>query len=247
MDGVLIGDERMIAGADRFLARLDGTRRGYLVLTNNSLQSPTDLSRRLSGLGLEVPVERLWTSALATAQFVASQCPGGAAFVMGEDSMHDALAEVGIREDAAAADYVVVGETQEYTFEDFATAVRLIVSGARFVATNPEPTGPSAQGPLPGCGAMTALIERASGVAPYFVGKPNPLMIREALGRLGAHAHSTVLVGDRMDTDVISGIEAGLATILVLSGVTTREDVDSYSYRPTLVVDSVADLVRLVE
>jgi NagD protein len=246
MDGVLVRDDAMIKGADRFLAWLVATDRSFLVLTNNSTLTPGQLSQSLSEMGLDVPEQKLWTSAVATAEFVHLQRPGGSAFVIGELSVHQALAEVGYREDGENPDYVVLGETQNFSFDEVATAVQLIHRGSRFVATNPEPTGPSLNGPLPAVGAMAAMIERATGVAPYFVGKPNPMMIREALRRLGGHSSNTVLIGDRMETDIRSGIEAGLPTVLVLSGVTKRGDVDRYPYGPTKVVDSVADLIDAV-
>jgi NagD protein len=243
LDGVLIHDRRAIPGADAFLARLESSGRPYLVLTNNSMYTPAQLRDRLGAMGLFVDEARLWTSALATARFVASQRPGGSAFAIGEPSIHDALRAVGIRADDEAPDYVVIAETQDYSFDAISTAIRLVDRGAHLLATNPEPTGPGPDGPLPACGAVAALIERATGVTPYFVGKPNPLMITEAMLALGATPSSTAIVGDRMETDVAAGVGAGLETILVLSGVTSRAEVDRYPYRPSRIVDSVADLV----
>ncbi len=247
MDGVLVRDDAMIAGADRFLEWLVATNRSFLVLTNNSTLTPEQLSKNLSAMGLEVPEDKLWTSAVATAEFVQTQRPDGTAFVIGELSLHQALRDVGYREDAENPDYVVLGETQIFSFDEVATAVQLIHRGSRFVATNPEPTGPSLNGPLPAVGAMAAMIESASGVSPYFVGKPNPMMIRDALRHLGGHSSNTVLIGDRMETDIRSGIEAGLATVLVLSGVTRREDVDRFPYGPTRVVNSVVDIISAAQ
>lgn len=243
MDGVLIDDDRMIEGADRFLDRLRHRGRDVLILTNNSLFTPEAMRSRLSSLGLEVEESELWTSALATAHFVRSQRPGGTAFVIGEASVHEALADVGYHESDVVADYVVLGETWEYSFEDFATASRLIRAGSHFVSTNPEPTGPTPEGTLPGTGAMAAVIESATGVAPYVVGKPNSMMIREALDVLGASARTSVMVGDRMETDIHAGVDAGLATILVLSGANDEHDAARYPFRPTRVVGSVADLI----
>lgn len=243
MDGVLINDGRMVDGADRFLAALRDTGRDFLVLTNNSLFTPRQLSQRLKEFGLHVEREQLWTSALATARFVRDQRPDGSAFVIGEPSMHEAIHEVGYRENPVNPDYVVLGETWHYSFEDLTTAIRLVDAGSAFVATNPETTGTTPQGSLPGCGALAALIQSATGVAPYFVGKPNPVMIRDALNLLEAHSQATVMIGDRMDTDVRAGTEAGCATVLVLSGVAQREDVTGHAYQPTRVVDSVADLI----
>lgn len=243
LDGVLIYDGRAIPGAHRFLARLDASGRPYLVLTNNSMYRPAELRDRLGAMGLDVDEGRLWTSALATARFAASQRPGGSAYAIGEPSIHEALRDVGYHADDQSPDYVIIAETQDYSFAAIATAIRLVDRGAHLLATNPEPTGPSPEGPLPACGAVAALVERATGVTPYFVGKPNPLMITEALLALDAAPSSTAIIGDRMETDVVAGVGAGLETILVLSGVTARGDVDRFPYRPSRIVDSVADLI----
>lgn len=243
MDGVLIRDGAMVEGADHFLARLKATGRPFLVLTNNSMFTPTQIHDQLTGMGLNVHEDQLWTSALATAKFVNSQRPSGSAFVIGETSLHEALFDVGYSEDDQHPNYVVLGETQDYSFSEIATAVRLIESGSHFVATNPEPTGQSPTGSLPGVGALAAMIQKATKVVPYFVGKPNPVMIREGLNILGAHSKTTVMIGDRLDTDIQAGVEAGLGTILVLSGVAQAEDVDHYPFRPSRIVNSVADLV----
>ena len=243
MDGVLLHGNSMVSGADRFLDGLRSTRRNFLVLTNNSMFSPRELSERLATVGLDVDEPQFWTSALATAEFVNSQRPGGSAFVIGEESLRLALRNVNYREVRDDADYVVLGETQDYSFDDFATAIGLIENGSHFVATNPEPTGPGTRGSLPGCGAMAAIIERATGVAPYFVGKPNARMIREALDVLEANPKGSVMIGDRMATDIMAGVDAGLDTILVLSGVDGIEDCDRFPFRPSRVVGSVAELV----
>jgi NagD protein len=243
LDGVLIRDDRAIEGAREFLERLTASGRPHLILTNNSMFTPGQLRERLDAMGLCVDESKLWTSALATARFLASQRPEGRAFVIGERSLHEALSDVGYALDDREPDYVVLGETQVYAFDEITTAIRLVERGARLVATNPEPTGPSPAGPLPACGAVAALVERATKVAPYFVGKPNPLMISEAMAALDARPGSTALVGDRMETDVAAGVGAGLETILVLSGVATSEDLGRYAFRPTRVVGSVADLV----
>ncbi|MDH2904446.1 MAG: HAD-IIA family hydrolase [Actinomycetota bacterium] len=244
MDGVLIKDGAMIAGADEFLDRLRATGREYLILTNNSLFTPRQLSEDLSTMGLDVPADRMWTSALALAQFVSSQRPGGSAFVIGRESIHDALANVGYREDANRPDYVVLGETMEYSYDDFATAIRLVAAGSHFVSTNPEPNGPSIEGSLPGCGAMSAVIESATGVTPYIVGKPNSVMIREAMSVIEAATDSTVMVGDRMETDILAGVDAGVRTLLVLSGANIVADAQRYPYQPSRVATSVAELIE---
>jgi NagD protein len=242
MDGVLVHEGQLVPGADRFVGALRSTGRPFLVLTNNSIYSARDLSARLGNLGLDVPPESIWTSAEATAAFLRSQRPGGTAFVVGEAGLTTALHDAGYVLTDQRPDYVVLGETRTYSFESITTAIRLIDGGARFIATNPDPTGPSLEGNLPATGSVAALIEKATGVAAYFIGKPNPLMMREALNSLGAHSESTVMVGDRMDTDIVAGIEAGLQTILVLTGVTAADQIERFPYRPGRVVDSVAVL-----
>ena len=242
MDGVLVHEEEAIPGADRFLAALRERGLPFLVLTNNSIYTPRDLTARLRTAGLEVPEESIWTSALATARFLADQRPGASAFVIGEAGITTALHDVGYTLSERDPDYVVLGETRTYSFERITHAIRLIDRGARFIATNPDTIGPSPAGPLPATGSVAALISRATGVDPYFVGKPNPLMMRSAMNALDAHSESTAMVGDRMDTDVVAGLEAGLEAILVLTGVTTRADAGRHAYRPSRIVDSVADL-----
>jgi NagD protein len=247
MDGVLVHEEDPIPGAADFVARLTGTGRPFLLLTNNSIYTPRDLKARLHRSGIDVPEDAIWTSALATAQFLDDQRPEGTAYVIGEAGLTTALHEIGYVMTERDPEYVVLGETRTYSFEAITTAIRLIDRGARFIATNPDPSGPSPQGLIPATGSVAALITRATGVEPYFVGKPNPLMMRSALNRIDAHSESTVMVGDRMDTDMIAGLEAGLRTILVLTGSTRREQVDRFPYRPTKIVSSVADIVDLVE
>jgi NagD protein len=243
MDGVLVHEDRAIPGADAFIGRLRELGRPYLVLTNNSIYTPRDLAARLRASGLDVPEESIWTSALATAAFLADQRPGGTAFVIGESGLTTALHESGYTMTERAPDYVVLGETRSYSLERITLAIRLIASGARFIATNPDPIGPTPAGPVPATGAVAALISRATNVQPYYVGKPNPLMMRSALNAIDAHSDRTAMIGDRMDTDIVAGLEAGLETILVLTGVTIAEEIDRFSYRPSRVVRSVADLV----
>ena len=246
MDGVLVHEGAAPRGAVEFLARLRERGRRFLVLTNNSIFTARDLRARLSASGLDVPEPAIWTSALATAQFLDDQAPGGSAYVIGEAGLTTALHEIGYVLTDTAPDYVVLGETRTYSFEAITRAIRLVDAGARFIATNPDPTGPSAEGPLPACGAVAALITKATGAEPYVIGKPNPMMFRSAMNTLGAHSESTAMIGDRMDTDVVAGMEAGLRTYLVLTGSTRREDIARFPYRPSAVVDSVADLVDLV-
>jgi NagD protein len=243
MDGVLVHEEEAIPGADRFIARLRDRGIPFLVLTNNSIYTRRDLAARLRASDIEVPEEAIWTSALATARFLEDQRPGGSAFVIGEAGLTTALHASGYTLTDRAPDYVVLGETRTYSFERITRAIRLIGSGARFIATNPDATGPTLEGPVPATGSVAALISRATGVEPYFVGKPNPLMMRSALNAIDAHSETAAMVGDRMDTDVVSGLEAGMETILVLSGSTTLADAERHPYRASRIVDSIADLV----
>src|SRR5215203_2055324 len=244
MDGVLVQEEHPIEGAARFLKTLKETSTPFLVLTNNSIYTQRDLAARLRTSGLHVPEEAIWTSALATGRFLETQRPGGSAFVIGEAGLTTALHEAGYTLTERDPDYVVLGETRTYSFERLTRAIRLIREGARFIATNPDATGPSPDGPLPATGSVAALISHATGVAPYYVGKPNPLMMRSALNAIDAHSETTAMIGDRMDTDIVSGLEAGLETILVLTGITTREQTDHFPFLPSRIVDSVADLVE---
>src|SRR5690625_17185 len=246
MDGVLVHEGRAIPGAQEFLERLVARERRFLVLTNNSIYTPRDLRARLSLAGLNIPEESIWTSALATAQFLVEQKPDGSAYVIGEAGLTTALHEVGYVMTDTDPDYVVLGETRTYSFEAITRAIRLIVDGARFIVTNPDPTGPSAEGPLPATGAVAALITRATERDPYYVGKPNPMMFRSALNRIDAHSETTAMVGDRMDTDVVAGMEAGLQTYLVLTGSTAKSEIESFPYRPAHVMDSIADIIPLI-
>jgi NagD protein len=243
MDGVLVREENVIPGAERFIARLAELGRPFLVLTNNSIYTRRDLAARLRLSGLDVPEEAIWTSALATARFLEDQRPGGTAYVIGEAGLTTALYQSGYTLTERDPDYVVLGETRTYSFERITQAIRLIERGARFIATNPDATGPSPDGPLPATGSVAALISRATGVAPYYVGKPNPLMMRSALNALEAHSETAAMVGDRMDTDIVAGLEAGMEAILVLTGISTREAAERFPYRPSRIVDSIAELV----
>ncbi len=246
MDGVLVHEGTALPGAADFVRALRDAGRPFLVLTNNSIFTPRDLHARLASSGLDVPEDAIWTSALATAQFLADQVPGGSAYTIGEAGLTTALWEVGYTLTDTDPDYVVLGETRTYSFEAITKAIRLIKGGARFIATNPDVTGPSADGDLPATGAVAAMITAATGRKPYFVGKPNPMMFRSALNRIDAHSETTAMIGDRMDTDVVAGIEAGLETFLVLTGSTRPEDLVKYPFRPSHVVDSIADLVARV-
>jgi NagD protein len=246
MDGVLVHEELALPGASDFIAALQEHGRRFLVLTNNSIYTPRDLRARLLLSGIDVPEECIWTSALATAQFLADQRAGGSAYVLGDVGLTSALHDVGFVLTERQPDYVVLGETKTHSFENITRAIRLIERGARFIATNPDPSGPSAEGSVPACGSFAALITQATGIRPYFVGKPNPLMMRSALNAIDAHSETAMMIGDRMDTDMVSGMEAGMRTILVLTGSTKEEDVERFPYRPTMVVKSIADVAELV-
>jgi NagD protein len=243
MDGVLVREELPIPGAGEFLGRLEDLGTPFLVLTNNSIYTRRDLAARLRRSGLEVPEKSIWTSALATAGFLEAQRPGGSAFVIGEAGLTTALHSQGYTLTDSEPDYVVLGETRTYSFERITRAIRLVAAGARFIATNPDNVGPSPDGVLPATGSVAALISRATGVDPYYVGKPNPLMMRSALNAIDAHSEHTAMIGDRMDTDIVSGLEAGLEAILVLTGVTSRAEAERYPYRPSRIIESVAELL----
>ena len=244
MDGVLVHENSALPGAAALLQQWKDQGKPYLVLTNNSMFTPRDLSARLRASGLDVPETAIWTSALATASFLQQQMPGGRAFVIGEAGLTTALHEAGFIMTDSDPDYVVVGETRSYSFEAITRAIRLINAGARFIATNPDATGPSAEGPLPATGAVVALITKATGREPYIVGKPNPMMFRSALNRIGAHSESTGMIGDRMDTDIVAGIEAGLYTVLVMSGISDEAELLRYPFRPDEVLGGVDELVE---
>jgi NagD protein len=243
MDGVLVHEGHPIPGAAELIAKWTTAGTPYLVLTNNSIYTPRDLSARLKLAGLDIPEERIWTSALATAAFLNSQKPGGTAYVIGETGMTQALHDIGYVQTDQNPDYVVLGETRNFNFDNLTKAIRLIGAGSRFIVTNPDATGPSNEGPLPAAGSVAALITKATGMKPYVVGKPNPMMFRSAMRKIGAHSESTGMIGDRMDTDVVAGIEAGLHTVLVLTGIADDAEIVKYPFRPTEILNSVADLI----
>ncbi len=242
MDGVILRGRTLIPGAAEFVQRLRAKDIPFLILTNNSQYTQRDLQVRLSFMGLEVPPEAIFTSALATAQFLNDQRPEGRAYVIGESGLTTALHDIGYVLTDQEPEYVVLGETTAYSFERITRAIRFVTAGARFIATNPDVMGPGEGGIVPATGAVAALISAATGVKPYFVGKPNPLMMRTALRTINAHSENSVMIGDRMDTDIVAGLESGLRTILVLTGVTTREQVERFPYRPTWIKESVAEI-----
>ncbi len=243
MDGVLVRGQQPIPGAAEFIARLREADCKFMVLTNNPLYTTRDLAYRLRATGLDIEPERIYTSAMATAQFLHLQKPEGTAYVVGESGLTHAIHDVGYVITDRNPDYVVLGETHGYSFDQVTTAIRLVAGGAHFIATNPDKSGPSEHGIVPACGAMAALIEQAAGRRPLFIGKPNPLMMRLALNHLGVHSENTIMIGDNMDTDIIAGVQTGLGTILVLSGITDREHLRQFPFQPSRIVDSVAEIV----
>jgi NagD protein len=242
MDGVIYRGRKMIPGADRFVENLKMLGRKFLFLTNSSESTPGELQRRLSAMGIEVEAESFYTSALATAAFLQSQEPEGRAFIIGERGLEEALSEIGYTVTEKDPDYVILGQRRSYDSLQFATAIRLIQEGVPFIATNADVTGPFEGGIMPACGSVAALLEKATGRSPYFIGKPNPLIMRKALRTVDVHSTEAAIIGDRMDTDIVAGIESGMETILVLSGVTHRKDVLKYPYRPDFIFNSIADI-----
>jgi len=243
MDGVIYHGNQLLDGAHAFVDWLHENEKSFLFLTNSSARTPRELREKLLRLGLKVSEDHFYTSALATAAFLAQQCPGGSAFVIGETGITNALYSAGFSMNDTNPDYVVVSESSGYNYEKLTHAVNLVKKGAKLIGTNPDVTGPVETGILPATGALMAPIELATGAKAYYVGKPNPLMMRHALKRLQSRREDTVIIGDRMDTDVLAGVEAEITTVLVLSGVTTRADIDRFAYRPKYILDTVGDIV----
>lgn len=243
MDGVIYHGNTLLPGAKEFIEWMTGAGKKYLFLTNSSERSPRELSEKLGRMGLDVNADRFYTSAMATAAFLASQCPGGSCYVIGEPGLINALYEAGFSMNDASPDYVVVGETRGYNYDRIRHAIQLVRKGARLIGTNPDLTGPTERGIVPATGALIAPIELASGQKAYFTGKPNPLMMRSALQKLGCRREETGIIGDRMDTDILAGIEAGIDTILVLSGVTSQADLPRFAYRPHHVFATIGHIV----
>ena len=244
MDGVIYHGNNLIDGVLPFVTWLMEQEKHFVFLTNSSERTPLELSQKLKRMGLDVPVEHFYTSALATASFLKNQCPGGSAYVIGEAGLLNSLYDAGICMNDVNPDYVVMGDTRTYNFEKIEKAIALVNNGAKLIGTNPDITGPTEQGIMPAPGALISPIEIATGKKAYFVGKPNPLMLRHAMKTLGCHSEETVIIGDRMDTDVVAGIETSTETVLVLSGVTTEKMIGNFPYRPTHIVNNVGDLVR---
>jgi NagD protein len=242
MDGVIYHGNRLLKGVSEFVDWLEANDKAFLFLTNSSERSPLELSQKLSRLGIQVDPEHFYTSALATAAFLATQRPGGSVYVIGEPGLIQALYDVGFTMNNVNPDYVVVGEGRGYSLEALERAVKLVLGGARLIGTNPDLTGPSEEGLVPACGSLVAPIEMSTGVKAYFVGKPNPLMMRHGLRRLNARREDTAIIGDRMDTDIAAGMEAEIETILVLSGVTELKDVPAFPYQPSYILEGVFEI-----
>ncbi len=242
MDGVIYHGNLILPGVPEFIQWLKEEKKEYLFLTNNSGYTPLELRQKLERMGLEVPEERFYTSALATAAFLKEQAPGCSAYVIGEAGLLNALYDVGITMNDVNPDYVVVGEGRSYSLDTLTKAANLVLGGAKLIGANSDLTGPIESGIAPACRALIAPIELATGKEAYFCGKPNPLMMRTGLRILGCHSAESVMVGDRMDTDIISGMECGMSTILVLSGISTMDTLKQYAYRPGLVMDGVGDI-----
>ena len=242
MDGVIYLGNQLLPGVAEFVNWLNENDKRFLFLTNSSERSPKELQQKLQRMGLDIGEEHFYTSALATAAFLKKQAPGCTAFVIGAPGLLNALYDVGVTMNDGDPDYVIVGETASYNYEVITKAVRLVLNGARLIATNSDLTGPTEFGIAPACRSLVAPIELATGKKAYFMGKPNPLMMRTGLQLLGVHSEEAAMVGDRMDTDVIAGMESGLATVLVLSGCTSRTDVNDYPYRPTYILNGVGDI-----
>ena len=242
MDGVIYLGNQLLPGVAEFVNWLNENDKRFLFLTNSSERSPKELQQKLQRMGLDIGEEHFYTSALATAAFLKKQAPGCTAFVIGAPGLLNALYDVGVTMNDVDPDYVIVGETASYNYEVITKAVRLVLNGARLIATNSDLTGPTEFGIAPACRSLVAPIELATGKKAYFMGKPNPLMMRTGLQLLGVHSEEAAMVGDRMDTDVIAGMESGLAPVLVLSGCTSRTDVNDYPYRPTYILNGVGDI-----
>lgn len=244
MDGVIYHGNNILPGVKEFVEWLKAENKKFLFLTNSSERSPKELRQKLLRLGLDVGEEHFYTSALATAAFIKSQNPNATAYIVGEAGLINALYEAGITMNDINPDYVIIGETKNYNYASIEKAVRLIFNGAKLIGTNPDMTGPSENGIVPACKALVSPIELTTGAMAYFVGKPNPLMMKTGLKLLGVDIHEAVIVGDRMDTDIIAGIESNVDTVLVLSGVTAREDINLYPYRPKYILNGVGDIVK---
>lgn len=242
MDGVIYHGNKLLPGVKEFVDWLYREKKNFLFLTNSSERSPKELQIKLARMGLEVDESHFYTSALATAKFISSQAPGCSAYVIGGAGLVTALHDAGITMNDVDPDYVIIGEGNTYNYENILKAVKLVMRGAKLIGTNSDLTGPAEDGIIPACRAMISPIEMATGQKAYFIGKPNPLMMRTGLRILGVHSEDAVMIGDRMDTDIVAGIETGLDTVLVLSGVTDQNEIKKFPYRPRLVLNGVGDI-----
>ena len=245
MDGVIYHGDKLLPHVKEFIDWLEKNGKKYLFLTNGSGRSPRELAQKLSRMGLHVSEDHFYTSAQATASLLKSQCEGGSAYVIGEPGLTYAMYEAGFSMNDVNPDYVVFGSSKFLNYDQIEKASRLVMNGAKLIGTNPDVSGPIENGIAPACGSLAAPIEMATGKKAYFCGKPNPLMMRTGLKLIGCHSAEAVMVGDRMDTDVISGLESGMSTVLVLSGVSTKDTLKTYAYRPSMVLDGVGDIVRI--
>ena len=245
MDGVIYHGNRVLPGVAEFIQWLQAEGKEYLFLTNNSGYTPRELQQKLARMGLDVSEEHFYTSALATAAFLRDQAPGCSVFAIGEAGLLNALYDAGITMNDVNPEYVVVGEGRSYSLDTLSKATNLVMAGAKLIGANSDVSGPIENGIAPACRALIAPIEMATGKQAYFCGKPNPLMMRTGLKKLGCHSGEAVMVGDRMDTDVISGLESGMSTVLVLSGVSTEETLKTYAYRPSIVLPGVGDIAAM--
>ncbi len=242
MDGVIYHGNRLLDGVKEFVEWLIQEDKRFLFLTNASERSPKELKQKLERMGLDIPEENFYTSALATAKFLKKQTQKSSAYVIGEAGLTNALYEAGISINDVDPEYVVVGETRNLSYDSYVRAVQFVLAGAKLIGTNPDINAPGESGIMPACGAMISPIEVATGKKAYFVGKPNPLMMRTGLKMLGLHAQDAVMVGDRMDTDIIAGVESGMETVLVLSGVSTEKTPNNFPYRPGYILNGVGDI-----
>ncbi len=242
MDGVIYHGSRLLEGSKGFVDWLTTQGKRYLFLTNSSARSPRELHQRLLHMGIEVGEDHFITSAMATAHFIASQYPGGRVYAIGDSGLYQALYEAGLSIDESNPDYVVVGETRSYNYEKIEIAIQLVLGGAKLIGTNPDLTGPTDKGIAPACRALIAPIEMSTGRQAYFIGKPNPLIMRHALQLLGCQREETIIIGDRMDTDIVAGIESGIDTALVLSGITRESDLQHYAYKPHYILKDVSEI-----
>jgi NagD protein len=243
MDGVIYHGNRLLPGVTEFLAWLEDSGKKYLFLTNSSERTPKELHEKMKRLGINVLEDHFYTSALATASFLSNQKPDGSAYIIGDAGLIHAMYSVGYTVNNVSPDYVVVGDTHSYNFEKIELAVNLVIGGAKLIGTNPDISGPVENGIAPSTKALIAPIEIATGKKAYYIGKPNPLMMRIALKRLGVKREDAIVIGDRMDTDVRCGLESEIDTLLVLSGITSRKEIDNFPYRPHFVLDGIVNII----